>query len=140
MPADRGLSASAPLGPGSMLKMIREGSGATRADLAGSTGLARSTITQRLEQLFALGLLREGGESESTGGRPPMRFEFNDDAGVVLAADLGATHSRLALTNLGGAVLAEEAGEMPIANGPEPVLDWVDDEFATMLASAAKTP
>ena len=139
MASDRGLSGSAPLGPGSMLQMIRGGGGATRADLAALTGLARSTIAQRLEQLSTLGLLREAGESESTGGRPPMRLEFNDDAGVVLAADLGATHSRLAVTNLGGAVLAEETGEVPIANGPEPVLDWVAEEFAAMLASAGKS-
>jgi predicted NBD/HSP70 family sugar kinase len=131
---------STPLGPGSMLEMIRGGDGATRADLAALTGLARSTIAQRLDQLSALGLLREAGENESTGGRPPMRFEFNDDAGVVLAADLGATHSRLAVTNLGGTVLAEETGEIPIANGPEPVLDWVDEEFVTMLAATDKTP
>jgi len=122
-----------------MLKMIREGSGATRADLAGSTGLARSTITQRLEQLFGQGLLREAGESESTGGRPPMRFEFNDDAGVVLAADLGATHARLAVTNLGGKVFAEQASELAIASGPGPVLDWVDEHFAAMLAEAGKS-
>ena len=84
-----------------------------------ATGLARSTIAQRLEQLLAHGLLREAGESESTGGRPPMLFAFNEDAGVVLAADLGATHSRLAVTDLGGAVLAEEHGDIEIAAGPE---------------------
>ena len=43
-----------------------------------------------------------------TGGRPPMMFAFNEDAGVILPADLGATHARLAVTNLGGYVLAEE--------------------------------
>ncbi len=127
-----------PLGAGSMLQMIREGDGATRADLAALTGLARSTITQRLDQLRARGLLREVGESDSTGGRPPMMFAFNESAGVVLAADLGATHSRLAVTDLGGTVLAEDSGDMEIAAGPEAVLDWADERFARLLTQIGR--
>jgi predicted NBD/HSP70 family sugar kinase len=127
-----------PFGPGTMLQLIRGGEGATRADLAELTGLARSTIAQRLEQLLAQDLLRQAGESESTGGRPPMLFAFNEDAGVVLAADLGATHSRLALTNLGGRVLAEERGDIAIAAGPAEVLDWVDERFHALLRKAGR--
>jgi predicted NBD/HSP70 family sugar kinase len=127
-----------PFGPGAMLQLIREGEGATRSDLAALTGLARSTIAQRIEQLVAQNLLRPAGESESTGGRPPMLFAFNEGAGVVLAADLGATHSRLALTNLGGRVLAEEAGEIAIAAGPHEVLDWVDERFHALLRESGR--
>ena len=116
-----------------MLQLIREADGTTRADLSALTGLARSTIAQRLEQLRAQGLLREVGESDSTGGRPPMMLAFNEDAGVVFAADLGATHARLAITNLGGTVLAEDSGDMPIAEGPEVVLNWADDRFHALL-------
>jgi predicted NBD/HSP70 family sugar kinase len=131
---------SAPLfGPGTVLQLIRDADGATRAELIASTGLARSTVTQRLDQLFAHGLLREAGESGSTGGRPPMTFAFNNDAGVVLAADLGATHARLALTNLDGEVLAEETGEIEIASGPELVLDWADERFHVLLREADRS-
>jgi predicted NBD/HSP70 family sugar kinase len=120
----------------SLLKLIREGDGVTRADLARRTGLARSTITQRLEQLQGLGLLKEVAGAGSTGGRPPMRLVFNEDAGVVLAADLGATHSRLAVTNLGGRVLAETRGDVEIAAGPEAVLEWVEQRFGALLGDA----
>ena len=123
-----------PAGTGLLLQLIRDGDGSTRADLAEHTGLARSTIAQRLEQLQELGLLRDAGGSQSTGGRPPMRFAFNEEAGLVLAADLGATHSRVAVTNLGGSVLAESRGDIEIARGPEEVLDWVDERFEALLA------
>ena len=130
---------SAPLfGPGSMLQLIRSADGTTRGELVARTGLARSTVAQRLDQLFAHGLLREAGESGSTGGRPPMMFAFNHDAGVILAADLGATHARLALTNLGGEVLAEETGDIEIARGPEEVLDWADERFHVLLREAGR--
>ena len=126
-------SSAALLGPGALLRLIRAGEGTTRADLAARTGLARSTITQRLEQLHARGLLREVGGTASTGGRPPMLLTFNEDAGVVLAADLGATHGRLAVTDLAGKVLAEETAEMAITNGPEEVLGWADERFDALL-------
>ena len=130
--------AAHPLGPGTLLQLIREADGTTRADLSALTGLARSTIAQRLDQLRAQGLLRELGESDSTGGRPPMMLAFNEDAGVVLAADLGATHSRLAVTNLGGTVLAEDSGDMAIASGPELVLDWADERFRRLLGEIGR--
>jgi predicted NBD/HSP70 family sugar kinase len=133
-----GGTAAHPLGPGTLLQLIRDADGTTRADLSAVTGLARSTIAQRLDQLRAQGLLRELGESDSTGGRPPMMLAFNEDAGVTLAADLGATHSRLAVTNLGGTVLAEEGDEMAIAAGPEAVLDWVDARFHALLGEVGR--
>jgi predicted NBD/HSP70 family sugar kinase len=129
-------SVDGPIGPDALLKLIRDDGGVTRADLAKRTGLARSTITQRLEQLQSLGLLREMGGSRSTGGRPPMKLAFNEDAAVVLAADLGATHSRLAVTNLAGRVLAEDRGDIEIAAGPEVVLRWAEERLLKLLAEA----
>ena len=74
----------------------------TRADLARHTGLARSTVAQRVDALLASGLLLEAGGTASTGGRPATALAFNHQSGVVLVADLGATHARVAVTRPGG--------------------------------------
>jgi len=131
---------SRPLGVGDMLSLIRGGEGMTRADLARRTGLARSTVAQRVDALLAHELVFEVGGSESTGGRPPAMLAFNQGAGVVLAGDLGATHSRLAVSDLAGSPLAEVAGEMDIAFGPEKVLEWVHERFTELLDEAGRTP
>src|SRR5918994_7662027 len=111
---------SAPLiGAGSVLQLIRDREGMTRSDLARITGLARSTVAQRVDALLAHELVYEAGGSTSTGGRPPTILAFNQLAGVVLVADLGATHSRLAVSDLQGAPLTELALDMDIAAGPE---------------------
>jgi predicted ArsR family transcriptional regulator len=94
-------------GVGSVLRLIRAGEAVTRAELARRTGLSRSTVAQRVDALLAHELVYEAGGSASTGGRPPTVLAFNREAGVVLAADLGATHSRLAVADLAGAPLAE---------------------------------
>src|SRR3954454_2894300 len=109
MATGAGSRGGAILGAGSMLRLIRDGEAVTRSDLARITGLARSTVAQRVDALLAHELVYEAGGTASTGGRPPTLLTFNQRAGVVLVADLGATHSRLAASDLAGAPLAEEA-------------------------------
>src|SRR6185436_10906719 len=60
-------------------------------------------------------------------------------AGVVLVADLGATHSRLAVSDLAGAPLAERAFDSDVARDPELVLDWVYERFQELLADAGRS-
>src|SRR5688572_5898487 len=127
------------LGAGSVLRLIRDGEAVTRADLARRTGLARSTVAQRVEALLAHQLVYEAGGSASTGGRPPTVLAFNRSAGVVLVADLGATHSRLAVSDLAGTPLAERAYDADIARDPDIVLTWVNERFAQLLASIDRT-
>jgi glucokinase-like ROK family protein len=122
-----------------MLSLIRQGRATTRADLAALTGVARSTVAQRVQALIAGQLVYESEEGASTGGRPPRTFVFNQAAGVVLAADLGATHSRIAMTDLAGEVLAEHAEELEIASGPEKVLAWLRDAFDRLLDESGRT-
>ena len=126
------------VGAGSVLSLIRTGEAVTRADLARRTGLARSTVAQRVEALLAHRLVYEAGGSASTGGRPPAVLAFNRGAGVVLVADLGATHSRLAVSDLAGTPLAERAFDTDVARDPELVLGWVHERFQELLAAAGR--
>ncbi len=123
--------------PGELLSLIRAGTAVTRADLARHTGLARSTVAQRVDALLASGLVLEAGDTPSTGGRPATMLAFNHQAGVVLVADLGATHARVAVTDLAGTTLAERAGDLDIALGPAEVLKWVSARFHELLDQTA---
>ncbi len=132
---------TSPLTPGSagaLLHLIRDGVAVTRADLARVTGLARSTVAQRVDALLGHGLVYEAGGSASTGGRPPIVLAFNREAGVVLVADLGATHARVAVSDLAGTPLAERAADLDIAVGPEAALGWVSERFADLLEEVGR--
>jgi predicted NBD/HSP70 family sugar kinase len=127
-------------GAGAILQLVRSGQAATRADLAALTGLARSTVAQRVDALLAMQLLVARGDSQSTGGRPPTMLAFNHEAGVVLAGDLGATHSRVAVTDLGGTILAQTWRDIAIAEGPEAVLSWLESAFDGLLEEVGRGP
>lgn len=126
--------------PGGVLRLVRDGRAATRAELMDATGLSRSTVMQRLGLLLAAGLLVEQPDGgRSSGGRRPSTLAFNPRMGVILAADLGAAHGRLAVCDLAGEVLAEREAPIRIADGPEPVLAWVGASFDTLLGEAGRT-
>ena len=121
-----------PFSAGHILQMIREAE-TSRAEIARATGLARSTVSQRVESLLRLGLVVEEGDARSTGGRPATRLRLNKTGGVVLAADLGANHDRLTVSDLAGNVVAEKTAQLPISQGPGPILTGVRESFVAML-------
>ena len=130
------LTAAHPTSPGSLFQLLRDGVPRTRADLAAQTGLARSTVSARVEELLAASLIAPFGENSSTGGRPPATFAANPAARCVVAVDLGGTHARIAVTDLAGRVLAEKELELAIDQGPAPVLDTVSEIAQGLLAEA----
>jgi glucokinase len=133
--AIRAAGAAAP-GAGELFQIMRDGRARTKAELATLTGLARSTVSSRVDTLLAAGLLRPAGEAASTGGRPPARVAFNPAAGVVLAADLGATHATVAIADLAGRMIASRTDALTISSGPVAVLDAVIAVGSALLTGA----
>ncbi|MCD1268004.1 ROK family protein [Microbacterium sp. MEC084] len=120
-------------GVSQLFQLLRDGVPRTRAELAKATGLARSTIAARVDELMRMGLIIPMAEAVSTGGRPPSRFALNPEARVVLAADLGASHATLAVSDLAGRIIAQHSEPLDIALGPEPVLTWVVDNASALM-------
>lgn len=131
--AVRGAGAAGGTGAGEIFQILRDGRARTKAELATLTGLARSTVSGRVDALLAAGLIRPAGEAVSTGGRPPARVAFNPSAGVVLAVDLGATHATVALADLAANIVVADTHPLDIADGAERVLDSVIAEGSGLL-------
>jgi predicted NBD/HSP70 family sugar kinase len=125
---------------GQMLSLVAGRKAATRADLAQLTGLARSTVSQRVDLLLRGGLLTDLGDGPSTGGRRPLLLAVNPDLGVVLGADIGATHCRLGLADLTGNITVEMSERLDISAGPDEVLGRVVESFRQLLADAGRRP
>lgn len=125
---------------GELLQLFRTGTVATRSELQQATGLARSTITFRMDALLAAGYLIEDGSVNDPGrGRPSTRLRIHDTDTTILAADLGATHGRLAVATAAGQVLSERVIESSIASGPESVLSTVVDSLQAMLKASQRS-
>ncbi|MEV6624735.1 ROK family protein [Amycolatopsis sp. NPDC051106] len=119
---------------GELLQLVRTGQATTRKALLTRSGLSRTTLTARLDRLQVAGLLAEGGQEDSTGGRPARQLRFDERHAVVLAASVDTMHAEAALTDLAGRRLAHRAGDLRVADGPEPVLGRIAEWFGEMLA------
>jgi predicted NBD/HSP70 family sugar kinase len=124
--------------PGEVLALIRDRPATTRADLARLTGLARSTVSQRVDALIEHGLVSETADRESTGGRPPHRLRLRTEDNVVLGVDVGATHCRIALTDIEGTIVEVREDQLLVSKGPEAVLSHVDRRMHEMLTATNK--
>ncbi len=126
-------------GAGTVLDLIRTGAAVTRSQVMLQTGLARSTVAQRLDALLDAGYITEAPSGDSARGRPTSILGVNRRAGVILVADLGASHMRCAVTDLTTALLAERTSEIDIADGPDTVLAAVEAAFWALLEEIGRS-
>ncbi|NYJ08456.1 ROK family transcriptional regulator [Petropleomorpha daqingensis] len=109
-----------------VLAAIRGGSGMTQPLLTQQVGLGRSVVAARIAELEAAGLVTQAGMGPSTGGRAPRQLRLRAEAGVVVGADIGATHMNVGIADLAGQVIGSVNEPMDIADGPEVVLSRVE--------------
>ena len=122
-----------PTGPGEILELIRHGRATTRGDVLEMTGLSRMTVAQRLDALLAAGLIVEGETGEATGGRRRRSLAFNTARSWVVSAAVDTTHTRIAVTDLGGTVLGDTEIDVPVEAGPSVVLDQIATAMDALL-------
>jgi predicted NBD/HSP70 family sugar kinase len=102
-----------------VLEMIWRRREITRAEIARTTGLARSTVSEIVNTLLQTGLVREWGDGPSQGGRRPILLRFEDSARTILGVDMGASHVAVMLTDLRGRILGWVERSFPVRRDPD---------------------
>lgn len=126
-------------GSGVALNLIRSGQATSRRTLIDQLGWSRITVARRLDELLEASIIVSVGQSDSQGGRPPEEFAVNPNAGLLLAIDIGGSHTRLAITDLVSSVLIEDEADIGPSEGPTEIFDWAGQVFDHMLDRLGKT-
>ncbi|MFN7928623.1 MAG: ROK family protein [Blastocatellia bacterium] len=92
-----------------VLNLIRSRQPISRADLARSSGLQRSTVSAITEQLIAERWVREGAVGQLPRGRKPTFLHLNAERAAVLGVNLRPIRTDVALTDLSGRFLAQQS-------------------------------
>ncbi|MDH0616257.1 MULTISPECIES: ROK family transcriptional regulator [unclassified Agrobacterium] len=122
-----------------LLSLVGSGRARSRSALTELSGLSRATVHQKLAGLIDAGLIRETEETLPSGGRPTRALDLNRDFAVVLCADIGEQHIRVAVTDLQPRILAEISETFDILLGPAVVLSWIEEQFEALLSRIGKT-
>lgn len=115
--------------------MLRSGKARTRTEISERTGLGRTVVAQRLGQLSSLGFVESAGIGVSTGGRAPGQLRFRAEAGTFLVAMLGATSLAVGLADLSGYVVDSFEEEVDVVQGPEVILQRLEEGFDRLIKS-----
>jgi predicted NBD/HSP70 family sugar kinase len=119
-----------------MIRLLWRERSISRADLARSTGLSRSTVSAIINDVLETGLVHETGSGESKGGRRPIMLSFDDDAFFIIGIDMGASHVGVAVTNLRGEVRAWHTQSQRVQADPEGTLALIDELIGETLREA----
>ncbi|HEX8499660.1 MAG TPA: ROK family transcriptional regulator [Pyrinomonadaceae bacterium] len=99
-----------------VLNYIRDREPISRADIARSTELQRSTVSTIVEELKDEGLIEEIGAGASTGGRRPTLLRLRAAGATAIGIDVTPSSTTIATSDLVGRVLSRESFE----NSPRP--------------------
>lgn len=102
-----------------IFNQIRTRQPISRADLARISGLQRSTVSLIVEELLHEQWIVEGSMGRLPRGRRPTFLNVNSQRGV-LALDIHPSQTTLAVTDLGGQIIAQD--QIPLPEDPRKVI------------------
>lgn len=118
-------------------ELIALGKASSRGEIARILGVAPSTVSLRVQELLDLGVLEEGGEGTSRGGRRPRILRLGDNRGHILVVDIGGRHARLGRLSLSNTLLETREIEASVEEGPLATLEKIIEAVALMRADLA---
>ncbi|SOC48110.1 predicted NBD/HSP70 family sugar kinase [Rhizobium subbaraonis] len=120
----------------SVMEAIVQGGPISRASIAKLTGLSKQTISEIVRDLEEDGWVRETGRTSGHIGRTAVTYELVVDAAYIIAVDLGGTKVRVAVTDLAGQIVGEDAAPTDARGGMHLVTQISD--MALAAATHAK--
>jgi predicted NBD/HSP70 family sugar kinase len=91
-----------------ILDLIRAEGTISRTQIGRRLSLSLPTVMRIVDDLIEVGLVMDGGATESTGGRPRSLLKFNGRAAAVVGIDLGGTQMFGTVSDLGGNIQIEK--------------------------------
>lgn len=89
----------------SVLRLIHAQSPISRAQLAGITGLNKSTVSSLVDDLLSRNLILETGSNSGGAGRPATMLEMNSQVGLIVGVELGVDFVSVAVTDFLGNII-----------------------------------
>ena len=89
-----------------LLQNIRKSGALSRTELVEVTGLTSGTVSNITNDLIEEGLVGVKGTAGSTGGRPQVLLEINNNARLAIGTNVGSTKVISVLTRLDGSIIS----------------------------------
>ena len=118
------------------LHLIRDKQPISRADLAKATGLRAGTVSVIVNRLLKAGVIHEGQEAPSSGGRPPTYLQVNAERAYVVGISIGVHETTYAVSDFNGRILNQRT--MRTGSDPRPFLKRLGKHIASFMETHFK--
>jgi predicted NBD/HSP70 family sugar kinase len=108
----------------------------TAPEVAAVLGLSKPTVAAALRKLESHDYVRQQGTRSGRSGQAPVVWGINENAGFVLAVDIGTQWVRLALGNLAGETVHVNR-ERPESESADMILQALDRGLEKILADSS---
>lgn len=123
-----------------LLNELMSAPGSTKPELCQKTGMTVSTVHNTVAALLKRGLIRELGEGASSGGRCPMRYQINEQLGVVVGISVRLQCVDAGVFDLlGHALLTRQYPISCAASGPESYTGELAQVVLALLEEAGQS-
>ncbi|MBK6645710.1 MAG: ROK family transcriptional regulator [Anaerolineales bacterium] len=106
-----------------VLRLIHNQSPVSRAQMAGITGLNKSTVSSLVDELIERRLVHETGSNSGGAGRPATLLEINPQAGSIIGVELGVDFVSVAVTDVLGNILWRKREDARQEDGQEKMIN-----------------
>jgi predicted NBD/HSP70 family sugar kinase len=114
-----------------LLHLIRDRQPISRADLVRQTGLLAGTVSVIVNRLLRAGVIYEGEEAPSSGGRRPTYLQVNAEKAYVLGISIGVQQTSYAVSDFNGRLLIQRS--LRTEADSEAFLTRLGSQFSTLL-------
>jgi len=120
------LSAIADFNQSVILDLIRRApDGVSRVEIAAATGLTPQTISNVSRRLLDYGLIVEAGKQIQGPGKPRVMLKLNSRSRFAVGVHLDPAIITYVVSDLSGAIVAQEQVRTPAAGRPDEVIDMM---------------
>jgi len=114
-----------------LLHLIRERQPISRVEIARITGLRPGTISSIVNRLIRKGVVYEGAEGPSSGGRKPTYLNINAENAYILAVDIGVRDTVYAVSDFNGRILKQK--NVMTEGDPRGFIDGLGEEINRLI-------
>lgn len=116
-----------------VLNIIRKKEPISRVEISKLCNLGASTLSYIIDELKSQELIKEVGESSSTGGRRAKLYEFNKDSGFVASVKIEEEKLLISLTNMNADIVDMKKIDFKRQSSPDIVVGLIKDGLSDLL-------
>lgn len=121
-----------------VLNIIRNMQPVSRNEISKHSDLGISTISYIMDELIEKDLIKEVGESTSTGGRRAKLYEFNAECGYVISVKVEEEQLLISLTNMAAELIDRNIIKYSKRSSPESIVDLIKNTITDILYKTNK--